>query len=148
MTSDVDIDIDGELSGPGPILVSVYAPGDMGQAVLEATEGEAVLRRARVVVVNLTRGEAFVDPAFGTDEALEKWTTDLDRLGVPYEVRSGIVDPDIGSAVLDIAESIGATMIVVAVPPRSRVGKLILGSVPQRILLGAHCPVLAVKAAH
>jgi hypothetical protein len=52
-----------ENGGPGPVLVSVYAPGAVGQAVLEATQGEAVLRGASVVVVNLSMAWAFCSAA-------------------------------------------------------------------------------------
>ena len=38
-------------------------------------------------------------------------------------------------------------MIVVGVRHRTPVGKLLLGSVAQRVILDAPCPVLAVKPA-
>ena len=47
---------------------------------------------------------------------------------------------------ISIAERVAAELIVIGLRRRSPVGKLILGSNAQRILLDAHCPVLAVKA--
>ena len=47
---------------------------------------------------------------------------------------------------IGIAETADADLIVIGLRRRSPVGKLILGSNAQRILLDAHCPVLAVKA--
>ncbi len=47
---------------------------------------------------------------------------------------------------ISVAESEAADFIVIGLRRRSPVGKLILGSNAQRILLDASCPVLAVKA--
>jgi len=47
---------------------------------------------------------------------------------------------------LAIAEEVDAELIVIGLRRRTPVGKLILGSNAQRILLDAQCPVLAVKA--
>jgi nucleotide-binding universal stress UspA family protein len=47
--------------------------------------------------------------------------------------------------VVDIADEVGAELIVIGMRRRSAVGKLLLGSTAQRILLDARCPVLAVK---
>ena len=46
---------------------------------------------------------------------------------------------------ISIAEASDAELIVIGLRRRTPVGKLILGSNAQRILLDAHCPVLAVK---
>lgn len=55
--------------------------------------------------------------------------------------------PDATGDLLDKAEEISADTIVVGVRRRSRVGKLILGSMAQKIIIGANVPVVAVKAA-
>jgi nucleotide-binding universal stress UspA family protein len=47
---------------------------------------------------------------------------------------------------ISIAEEVEAELIVIGLRRRTPVGKLILGSNAQRILLDASCPVLAVKA--
>ncbi len=47
---------------------------------------------------------------------------------------------------IGVAEEVGADFIVIGLRRRTPVGKLILGSNAQRILLDAPCPVLAVKA--
>ncbi|NUL44580.1 universal stress protein [Cellulosimicrobium funkei] len=53
---------------------------------------------------------------------------------------------DAAGDLLDVAEQIGADAIVVGVRRRSRVGKLILGSMAQKIIIDANVPVIAVKA--
>ncbi len=47
--------------------------------------------------------------------------------------------------VLGVAAEVDADLVVVGVRHRTPVGKLVLGSTAQQILLGAACPVLAVK---
>jgi len=49
------------------------------------------------------------------------------------------------NAVLDLAAQIGAELIVIGTRRRSPVGKLLMGSLAQDILLGADVPVLLVK---
>jgi len=48
--------------------------------------------------------------------------------------------------IIAVAQEVSADFIVIGLRRRSPVGKLILGSNAQRILLEAPCPVLAVKA--
>lgn len=49
-------------------------------------------------------------------------------------------------ALLDEAASVGAELIVLGLDPRSKVSKLVLGSVAQDVLLHAACPVMTVRA--
>ena len=51
-------------------------------------------------------------------------------------------------AILEQAETVSATLLVIGLRPRTPVGKFIMGSSAQSVLLAADCPVLAVKAAH
>nr|WP_251045804.1 universal stress protein [Arthrobacter sp. ISL-5] len=64
--------------------------------------------------------------------------------GLALAIESPIL-ADPGDAVIQIAPDRNVEMIVVGLRHRSMVGKLILGSIVQRILLDATCPVLAVR---
>ena len=68
------------------------------------------------------------------------------RSGVDHEVRQLVRGLEPAEDLIAVAEEIGADFIVIGLRRRTPVGKLILGSNAQRILLDAPCPVLAVKA--
>ena len=70
---------------------------------------------------------------------------ELAASGVRYEIRTTDVH-DSAEELIRIAESTEADFIVIGLRRRSPVGKLLLGSNAQRVLLDAACPVLAVKA--
>jgi nucleotide-binding universal stress UspA family protein len=70
----------------------------------------------------------------------------LDDSGVEHELRQLVRGFEPAEDLISIAESVDAELSVIGLRRRSPVGKLILGSNAQRILLDAKCPVLAVKA--
>ncbi len=60
------------------------------------------------------------------------------------EVDTIVMTGNEANAIHRIASERDAEMIVIGIRNRSRVGKLILGSTAQEILLGSPCPVLGV----
>jgi nucleotide-binding universal stress UspA family protein len=70
----------------------------------------------------------------------------LDDAGLEHDVRQLVRGFEPAEDLIGIAEEVSAELIVIGLRRRSPVGKLILGSNAQRILLEAKCPVLAVKA--
>jgi nucleotide-binding universal stress UspA family protein len=66
---------------------------------------------------------------------------------VPPGAETVAVDlPDPAGRVLHAAQDRDAELLVVGTRHRSAVGKFLLGSTAQRVVLGAACPVLVVKA--
>ena len=127
----------------GSIVVG-YIPKPEGRAALRRAVEEAQLRQARLVVVNTYRG---LDSE-STEAAvvLEELRSQLASSGVEHEIRQLVRGTDPADDLVSVAEEVGADFIVIGLRRRSPVGKLILGSNAQRILLDAPCPVLAVKA--
>lgn len=66
--------------------------------------------------------------------------------GVEMEVHVPVGAETPAEAILRVAHEEAADLIVIGMRRRSRVGKLVLGSNAQDILLGADAPVLSVKA--
>ncbi len=132
----------------GTIVVG-YVPKPEGRAALRRAAEEARLRGSRLVVVNSHRGgrEFDRDDALESEAQLEEVHSELEKVGVEHELRQLVRGMDPAEDLINVATEVEAEFIVIGLRRRSPVGKLILGSNAQRVLLDAPCPVLAVKAA-
>jgi nucleotide-binding universal stress UspA family protein len=126
-------------------VVIAYTNTPLGRAALTAGVAEAVGSAEEVVLVPSER-----DTTLPADAELSGIIGDalLDQLrtaGGHVVVEHGdLADPS--DAVVQVAQRRSARLIVVGLPQRSPLGKVLLGSTAQRILLDASCAVLAVKA--
>ena len=130
-------------------IVVGYVPKPEGRAALRRAVEEARLRDARLVVVNSHRGgrEFDSDDAMETEAQLQEVRDQLEGAGVEHEIRQMVRGMDPAEDLIALAAEVEADFIVIGLRRRTPVGKLILGSNAQRVLLDAPCPVLAVKAA-
>jgi nucleotide-binding universal stress UspA family protein len=117
-----------------PVIVVGYSARPEGRAALKRALSEARLREAALVVLDTS---ADADAPGLVDQ--------LTASGVSYEIRTTDVH-DSAEELIRTAETTDADFIVIGLRRRSPVGKLLLGSNAQRVLLDAACPVLAVKA--
>lgn len=129
-------------------VVIGFLPTPEGRAALRCAVQECQLRDVGLVVVRSDLGGKVVDPTETerTEVVLRELTAEFDSRGRPMEVREPRRGLDSAEDVIFVAGEVSAELIVVGLRRRSPVGKLVLGSNAQRILLDAPCPVLAVKA--
>ena len=117
-----------------------------GEAALDAAIAEAELRSATLVVVHsLVGGGRDEEKLPEYTEALRQVEERLSAAGVDHEIRELVRGNSPGDDLLSFASEESVDLIVIGVRRRSPVGKLVLGSNAQDVLLGADCPVLAVK---
>ena len=130
----------------GAVVVGYVAKPE-GEAAVEQGIAEARLRNATLIVVNSHRGGRDFDSDDSTrvDADLAALDAKLRASGLDYDVRQLVRGFEPAEDLISIAESSEADLIVIGLRRRTPVGKLILGSNAQRILLDAPCPVLAVK---
>jgi nucleotide-binding universal stress UspA family protein len=126
--------VQNEAQPESPRIVVGYSSRPEGRAALRRALAEASLRGAGLIVLH------------GPDDDLAELTTDLEADGVPYELKAAQEGSDAAEDLIELAEDADAAFIVIGLRRRSPVGKLLLGSNAQRVLLDASCPVLAVKA--
>lgn len=127
-------------------IVVGYIPTLEGRAALERAITEARTARARLIVVNSSPGNAYTDPRFVQEEEAESLHRKLEESKIDYRILQPLRGHDAAEDVIQAAEEHQADLVVIGLRKRSAVGKLLLGSTAQRILLQAHCAVLAVKA--
>lgn len=125
-----------------PVVVG-YLSTPEGEAALRAAISEAKLRSTSILVIVGARG---LGAAMERDRMVHEVGDILSGHDIEYAVQEDDGETDIAELICDTAERADAQLIVIGLRRRSPVGKLILGSNAQRILLEAHCPVLAVKA--
>ncbi len=129
-------------------IVVGYIKTDEGRAALDRAIEEARLRSATLVVVHSMRGSERdeIEQLATYREEFEALERELKEAGISYELRELVRGKPAGEDLVDFATEEGADLIVIGLRRRSPVGKLVLGSNAQDILLNADCPVLAVKA--
>jgi nucleotide-binding universal stress UspA family protein len=126
------------------VLVA-FLPTAEGEAAFAAALAEAHLRGEDLVVLNSPRGGALVSADVAPDGLVAELSDRAQALDVKLEVRQVPHVGDIADQVVAVGEETDASLIVIGLRRRSPVGKLIMGSTAQRILLDAERPVLAVK---
>jgi nucleotide-binding universal stress UspA family protein len=87
-------------------------------------------------VVNVSRAESYVDTNLAEASQLKALDNTLQASRLEHEIIQHI-GRDPATDILDIANSREAAMIVLGLRRRSAVGKLLLGSTAQNILLNA-----------
>ena len=126
-------------------VVVGYIPDKFGDAALAEGIEEARRRRTNLIVVNATRGDALIDRRYLGEEGLADLENRLaDVHDVEHEVRQAM-GADVADEMVKLVQEVGAQVLVIGMRHRTPVGKMIMGSVAQQVLLDAPCPVLAVK---
>lgn len=126
------------------ILVA-YAPRPEGQAALDKGIEIAKRRNERLMVVNATPGDGD-DASMASAHDAERIEKLLAQAGVSAEFKQFGRGKSTVEEIEALVESLPASLLIIGIRKRSPVGKLIMGSVAQELLLSVSCPVLAVKA--
>lgn len=126
-------------------IVLAYSVNTSADAAFAYALEEAQLRSCPLIVVNSARGGVQGDPHFASEEHLSELRERAAQAGVPIVIEQPVRGKDADEEVLEAAERHGAQAIVIGTRRRSAMGKFILGSTAQRILMEAGIPVTAVK---
>ncbi len=126
-----------------------YLRSDEGRAALEAAVDEVAERGGTLVIVHSMRGgerdEAETVAAY--DRELDEVSRDLTERGIDHEIKRYARGGSPAEDLLQTSHDEDIDLLVLGIRRRSPVGKLLLGSNAQDVILRADCPVLAVKPA-
>lgn len=128
------------------ILVA-YVPRPEGDAALEKGIEIASRRDEHLVVVNASPGGNKADPSAVDVLAVERVEAKLKNSGLNAEFKQLVRGKNAVEEIEGLIASMQVSVLIIGLRKRSPVGKLIMGSVAQELLLSVSCPVLAVKAA-
>ncbi|RBP68060.1 nucleotide-binding universal stress UspA family protein [Brevibacterium sanguinis] len=128
------------------ILVG-YSPSPEGRAAVDFGIEQARAFDDTLIVLNAGIGETPDERGVATNSDMEELTQTLKSSGISHEILQFLRGNDPVEELLALAEATADTrMIVIGSRRRSPVGKLIMGSTAQRIILEAEVPVVSVKA--
>ena len=127
------------------ILVA-YVPRPEGHAALAAGIDISRQRSERLLVVNAGPGGMQEDASVANAPEVERIEKMLREAGVDGEFKQFIRGKNAVEEIEAMIEPLQVSLLVLGLRKRSPVGKLLLGSVAQELLLTVPCPVLAVKA--
>ena len=127
------------------ILVA-YAPRPEGRAALDKGIEIAKRRQETLLVVNAGPGGQQEDASLAPGFEAEKLEEYLATLEINAEFKQFVRGKSAVDEINDLVESRDISVLVIGLRKRTAVGKLLLGSVAQELLMTVSCPVLCVKA--
>lgn len=126
-------------------VIAAYTPNRLGHVLLTYAIEEARRRRTRLVVINAMAGAALADPSAALPEDVDEVRGLLMAADVEFEIRQSPLGTTAAQAILEAAADLDADVVVVGIRGRTPVGKLLLGSTAQQVLLRSPVPVLSIR---
>lgn len=126
------------------ILVA-YVSRPEGRAALEKGIEIATRRNEPLLVVNAGPGgkdDTGVVDGYEAERVAERLT----KLPVQADFKHFVRGKSTLEEIEELVDTQNVSVLIIGLRKRSAVGKLLLGSMAQEILLNVNCPVLAVKA--
>lgn len=124
------------------VLVA-YNESPQGEAAMRAAVTEAVRRQQELAVLVLTPQADATVPAH-LAHLLDAVPSTVAVAPITFRAD----DDEVADAIVDQAEAVDADLVVIGSRKHSTVGKFLVGSTTQQVLLDSPAPVLVVKAGY
>ncbi len=126
-------------------IIVGYRPSPEGVSALDQAISEARRSATGLIVIHSAEVAEGQSEPVSTERAADALSQRLSEEGITHDIRHLDLTGDPAQAILDAVEDADEDRIVIGLRRRSPVGKLVMGSVAQTVLLGADCDVLTVK---
>ena len=124
----------------------ILVPTDLTERTIEAmtTACSLIHGRTRLIVVHVLEGHN----TLSEDElrAVEDWLARFHKHDPMMEVELVIRRGHVAEEILQFADDTRCGLIVISTHARTGLDRMLLGSVAEDVLRGAHCPVLCLKS--
>lgn len=129
------------------IVVALDEKSRRTERVVNFSIEEAKLRKEKLYFVHsLFGGEKTEQKEIDAGEELLKWAEETaNKAGVECEVKLLVRGKEPAEDIVEFADEIKASMIVIGVRKRRPTGKVLFGSVAQDVILNASQPVICIK---
>lgn len=129
------------------LLVGYKSGTNQAENLLELALKRAQLFKALVSIVTIMAEGMEKDQQLivEAEADLEKAKKHFDKKNIPCETHLLIRGIDPGDDLVNFAMETEADEIIIGVKNRTKVGKLLLGSTAQAVVLNAPCPVVTMK---
>lgn len=125
------------------VLVA-YNASPQGESALRAATAEAERRRQKLSVLVLTPQQNTETPPSDLAHLLDGVPASVAVAPVAYRTES----EEVADSIIDAAERVKASLVVIGARKHSTVGTFLVGSTTQQVLLDSPAPVLVVKAGY
>lgn len=130
------------------VAVAHQASSASNQIALQVAAQEAALRGSDLAVLHIVEAlDLDVTEAYqqGLADEVEKALTAVQAPDVPWHLHLDVGEDAVAAKVLGLTKQVGASLLVIGARRRSPVGKFLLGSVTQTLILEADVPIVVVK---
>lgn len=128
------------------ILVGIDGSNTSKEALQLAIKNATAFGGELMAVTSMTTGTPEENEEIGAAETtLVQAQSTAEEAGVTCSTHLLIRGNNAGEDIVAFAAENKVALIVVGIKRRSRVGKILMGSSAQFVILKAHCPVLTVK---
>ncbi|MCS7143589.1 MAG: universal stress protein [Archaeoglobaceae archaeon] len=129
------------------IVVAIDEKSKRSERVVNFSIEEAKIRKEKLIFIHsLFGGERTTQKEIDSGEVLLKWAEETaKKAGVECETKLLVRGKEAAEDIIDFADEVKASIIVIGVRKRRPAGKVLFGSVAQEVILNASQPVICVK---